>query len=363
MIEKALVSVVVPIYNMEKYLDRCVKSIISQSYQNLEIILIDDGSTDHSSQMCDAWAEKDSRIQVVHKKNEGLGFARNTGIFHATGKYICFLDSDDYYAPEMIESCCSIAEKENADLVCFGEDVVTQDGIVVHRRIPTPPRFVFEGEEVRSCVIPKLLSTDEETGEAWNLSLSACFSLFSVEMIRRSGWKFVSERDILSEDFYSMLKLYKHVEKLVIIPQVLYHYTINPFSLSRIYRKDRYDRIVHFTHAMLELIEEFDSPVRLQPGVAKIHVGLTIGAMKQIVSSRDNFFEKYQNIKRIVQDGFLQCLLQDNDFSKESYSKWLLIQAVRRKLVLACCLLVYVRNLKDTCKIMFLKRKQTGRNA
>ena len=96
-------SIVVPIYNVEKYLDRCIKSIVSQTYGNLEILLVDDGSPDDCPRVCDEWAEKDSRIKVVHKLNAGLGYARNTGIENATGKYICFFDSDDYIEPDTID--------------------------------------------------------------------------------------------------------------------------------------------------------------------------------------------------------------------------------------------------------------------
>ena len=103
--EDIKVSVVVPVYNVEKYLDRCINSIINQTYHNLEIILVDDGSPDNCPQMCDEWAQKDERIRVVHKKNAGLGIARNTGIDHATGDYICFFDSDDYVEQNIIIEC------------------------------------------------------------------------------------------------------------------------------------------------------------------------------------------------------------------------------------------------------------------
>ncbi len=92
MIDNPLVSVVVPVYNVEKYLDRCVQSVVNQTYENLEIILVDDGSTDKSAPLCDSWAKADSRIKVVHKKNSGLGMARNTGLESACGKYIFFFD-------------------------------------------------------------------------------------------------------------------------------------------------------------------------------------------------------------------------------------------------------------------------------
>lgn len=111
-----LISVIVPIYNVEKYLARCVDSIANQTYKNLEIILIDDGSPDRCSQMCDNYAKKDSRIKVVHKKNGGLSDARNAGMAVATGEYISFIDSDDYVSDDFFECLLDVMNKENSDI-------------------------------------------------------------------------------------------------------------------------------------------------------------------------------------------------------------------------------------------------------
>lgn len=111
-----LISVIVPIYNVEKYLARCVDSIVNQTYKNLEIILVDDGSPDICPQMCDDYAKKDSRIKVVHKKNGGLSDARNAGMAVATGKYISFIDSDDYVSDDFFECLLDVMNKENSDI-------------------------------------------------------------------------------------------------------------------------------------------------------------------------------------------------------------------------------------------------------
>ena len=102
-VSEELISVIVPVYKVEKYLDRCVESIVGQTYENLEIILVDDGSPDSCGDMCDAWAQRDSRVKVVHKKNGGLSDARNAGVEASTGAWIGFSDSDDYIAPDMYE--------------------------------------------------------------------------------------------------------------------------------------------------------------------------------------------------------------------------------------------------------------------
>ena len=114
-----LVSVIIPVYNVEEYLRECIDSVINQTYKNLEIILVDDGSTDSSGKICDDYAEKDERIAAIHQTNGGLSAARNAGLDKASGDYIYFLDSDDYVADNTLETLITIAEKDNSDIVFF----------------------------------------------------------------------------------------------------------------------------------------------------------------------------------------------------------------------------------------------------
>lgn len=119
-----LISVIIPVYNVEKYLNQCIESIINQTYKNLEIILIDDGSTDNSGEICENYSKKDPRIKVIHQKNSGVSSARNKGIDIATGKYINFIDSDDYIEEDMIEYLYGLLQQENADIsMCSAYDV------------------------------------------------------------------------------------------------------------------------------------------------------------------------------------------------------------------------------------------------
>lgn len=118
--KRALVSVVVPVYNVEQYLDQCVQSICDQSYDNLEIILVDDGSTDSSGKMCDQWGSRDGRIKVIHKSNGGLSDARNVGIKSARGEYLCFIDSDDLVTEDLISHLYQIMNEYSAGIGACG---------------------------------------------------------------------------------------------------------------------------------------------------------------------------------------------------------------------------------------------------
>lgn len=127
-----LISVIVPIYKVEKYLCKCVDSLINQTYKNLEIILVDDGSPDNCPQICDDYSKKDSRIKVIHKENGGLSDARNAGMKIATGEYISFIDSDDWVETQMIEKMFTCINKDKSDVVSSGVKWVKDDGSLIN---------------------------------------------------------------------------------------------------------------------------------------------------------------------------------------------------------------------------------------
>ncbi len=143
-----LISVVLPIYNVEKYLDKCIQTVCNQTYKNLEIILVDDGSPDNCPKMCEEYAKHDSRIQVIHKKNGGLSDARNAGIKKATGKYITFIDSDDYVALDYVEFLYQTIKKANSQMAIAAHQVLYDSGKVIekatHENSVLTPKEVLE---------------------------------------------------------------------------------------------------------------------------------------------------------------------------------------------------------------------------
>ena len=124
---KPLVSIIIPVYQVEKYLDKCIASVVGQTYQNLQIILVDDGSTDRSPAICDNWKEQDSRITVIHQPNGGLSRARNAGLKIATGEFVGLVDSDDWIEPLMIETLLSALQETAADIAVGGFEGFAED--------------------------------------------------------------------------------------------------------------------------------------------------------------------------------------------------------------------------------------------
>lgn len=171
-VDTAKISVIVPVYKVEAYLDKCVSSIVNQTYTNLEIILVDDGSPDNCPAMCDAWAEKDSRIRVIHKTNGGLSDARNAGMAVATGELMAFVDSDDWIAPDMCEYLYQRLTEDNSDIAACGVQMVWEDKKLC-RMLTRAGSCVLNQEEAMRAIIE----------ESW-LKQPVWYKLYKTDLIR-----------------------------------------------------------------------------------------------------------------------------------------------------------------------------------
>lgn len=203
-----LISIIVPIYKVEKYLDRCIRSIVEQSYQNLEIILVDDGSTDNCPAICDAWAEKDNRIKVVHKENGGLSDARNAGLAVATGEFISFIDSDDYVAPEFICVLYEALINTGAEIVECATDYMDEDDHILRHRPAANTRQMGRIEALRRLVLE-----DGVYQTVWN-------KLYRRDVIA----EILFEKGKYNEDEFWTYLIFDHIETLAVVQQPLYYY-------------------------------------------------------------------------------------------------------------------------------------------
>lgn len=328
---KGLATIVLPIYKVEKYLDRCIKSIINQTYKTLEIILVDDGSPDRCPQMCEDWAKKDCRIKVVHKDNAGLGMARNTGIEHATGEYIFFFDSDDYVALDTVEKVFQVAERTGAELIMYGHKDVDGNGNLKNTIIPFSEKEYYEGAEIQDSLLADMVGSIPGVSKNGNIWMSACMSAYKYTLIHRTGFRFVSERELISEDVYSLLCLMKDVKSVAIIPEAFYFYCENGASLTHTYRNDRYSRIKEFYNACIEKCDELGYEPVVKERFAYVYMANTIAALKMIVSSDMNTKEKKKSVREIVHDELMQKNIRQINIRNEGIMRKLLFSAIRGK--------------------------------
>ena len=208
-----LISVIIPVYNVEDYLRECVDSVINQTYHYIEIILIDDGSTDLSGQICDFYKAKDSRIRVIHQENHGLGYARNTGMRLATGKYIIFLDSDDYWRLDALIGLVREAEGNSLQVVVFSAQPFF-DGIE-HYKGPSyshsvQNNVVKNGAESFICA--------SSNGEYY---AQACLRLYRLDYLKNNGFLF--DEGIIHEDESFSFKAYIHADRVECLGERYYY--------------------------------------------------------------------------------------------------------------------------------------------
>ncbi len=205
------VSIIVPIYNVEKYLPYCLDTLLAQSYKNLEIILVDDGSPDNSGKIADEYAQKDARVKVVHKVNGGLSDARNAGLAVATGEYLMFTDSDDFLFPKACELLVDKIEKENADYVIGNYINCYEDGKVW-------PNPVFNLEKYKSFQ----LDIEDYVDSFFIMNSSVCNKIFRHEFIKKLNLQF--EVGLPAEDAIFTTYCFIKSSKVYYIPDVVYCY-------------------------------------------------------------------------------------------------------------------------------------------
>lgn len=211
-----LISIIVPVYKVEKYLDRCISSIVNQTYKNLEIILVDDGSPDSCPQKCDEWAEKDSRIKVIHKDNGGLSSARNVALDIAIGDYIGFVDSDDYIALDMYEKLLSVLANHRIDIITFDCNRVNENDETI-----CSTEHIVEGVLTSENALKELLKGNINN-YMWNKLFKACI-FESVRFPEGRVW----------EDMAICYKLFMLSEKIYCYPEKMYFYFMNSGSISK----------------------------------------------------------------------------------------------------------------------------------
>ena len=240
---KDLISVVVPIYNVEKYLPKCVESICGQTYRNLEIILVDDGSPDQCGKLCDDYAKMDERIKVIHKKNGGLSDARNAGIEVATGKYIGFVDSDDYIHPQMYELLYDSLQKDKTCIAVCAFQSIQESEHVETKVLNSIQAEVISSETERiNCFFEK---NYEEFTVAWN-------KLYPMEYFSDIRYP----KGKIHEDEFTTYKLLEKAQSISFVREPLYYYVQRgnsimgeAFNEKRLHRLEAYqERLDQYWH-------------------------------------------------------------------------------------------------------------------
>ena len=283
--DSQLVSVIVPIYNVEKVLVKCIDSILEQTYNNIEIILIDDGSTDSSSQICNDYALRDERIKVIHKNNGGLSDARNAGIKAAVGDYYLFVDSDDYIEKKTVEILLKEALSFNVDICIFDINIISKDGSSHISSFDLP-----KGKTI------KKISENVQSYATVCSSVWRCF--YKANLIKKHNLTF--EFQTVSEDVLFNMKAFAKAERVVYVKETLYNYLINPAGIVRGYKKDYLDRQIKFRTKQMEYINDLGLEKHKSIFADKFsgHIVYTIKNYAKI--SEEPFADKANCLRKII---------------------------------------------------------------
>lgn len=250
------ISVIVPCYGVDKYLDRCMDSLLNQTLQDIEIILVDDGSPDRVPQMCDQYATKDSRIKVIHKENGGLGYARNSGLDLATGEYVAFVDSDDYVDTNMYHLLYDKAINNDADAVFCGFKMEGMRGNWRDSK-EVDTISVFKGPSLTNFMLDMVASAPKEPNER-KYYMSVWHAIYRREIINKYDIKFISEREVASEDIPFQVDFILNASKIIYIPYNLYYYCLNSNSLTATYKSEKYDRFKSLYHLLKNRLRDIN---------------------------------------------------------------------------------------------------------
>lgn len=284
-----MISIIIPIYNVEKYLERCMISITNQTYKNLEILLIDDGSTDLSYDICDFWKKKDHRIVVIHKNNGGLSDARNVGINNAHGEYISFIDSDDYVSVDMYQILLDTMERNNADIVICGKKEISDNKCISHSKPLKKSEIIYDNANA----IGELLS-------GYYIDESAYGKLYKKEIFTE---RFpVGE---INEDIVTIPKVFDNAKRIVLIDKQLYHYCRreNSITTNRNYAKKLIVRqhIKDVSKAILEEHPNLKEEVSIFKGRYSLSELFTFFDEPRLIEKYNDYFTYYlTNLKENV---------------------------------------------------------------
>lgn len=289
-VSNPLISVVIPVYKVEEYLNRCVDSVINQTYENLEIILVNDGSPDNCPKICDEYAKKDSRIKVIHKENGGLSDARNAGIDKATGKFITFIDSDDYIDNDYVECLYNAIEEDGTKLSICSHRVIYDTGRIIEKE--TKERTVLDSKKVLERIL-----YDE------GIDLSAWAKLYSIDLFKKVRYP----KGRVYEDAATTYKLIDLCDKVSIASFGKYNYMIRSDSISNNKFTSKKMDLITSTKEMTDYI--YNKYPDLKSACDRRLMYAYLSTLSQLVKDKDKHEEEKvlmdyikKNRKRILKD-------------------------------------------------------------
>lgn len=304
-------SIIIPVYNVENWIDRCLESILTDQCTDMELILVDDGSQDRSGEICDCYAASHANIRVIHKENGGLSSARNAGLEQARGEWISFIDSDDWVDRDSYHTLKSFLTSLGGikpDMVKFGYKKI---GSGTERDfMPCVP----EGEYCRSEIIQKLLPVAFGGGRISDSTihsfvLSSCAHIYHRDFLEQTGERFISERKIGSEDFLFLYRLYLQASCVYVTHRTWYNYDTREGSLTRRYRENLFAQYRRLGSLVFRELKKNKMEKLLADDFKVLYIGLMYVCIMNECVGPGSRLKQAARVRRILKDQNLQrCL-------------------------------------------------------
>lgn len=283
------ITIIVPIFNAERSLARCIESIICQTYTKLEIILVNDGSQDNSLKICHKYAKDDKRIVVIDQANGGASKARNTGMKNATGEYVGFVDSDDYVIDDFVEKMVQAAQNSNADVIICNI-LNLKDGVTISKvENLLPKNTVLKKQEIREEILKKYYSKEKGGNFA-----STCNKFYKLAFLR-DNQLYIDETKIRAEDYWYNFHAFRKANAVYALDFDGYYYNIDtPQSIMKTFRENEFDKFIEYRNELLYYNEDLHLPVDLH----KWDIGLVDWSNEFILICIKNI--RYDVVKKII---------------------------------------------------------------
>lgn len=305
------VSIIVPVYNVEPYLDRCMQSLLKQTLKGIEIIMVDDESPDHCPQLCEDYKAQYSNVKVVHKKNGGLGFARNSGLEIAEGEYVAFIDSDDFVDTDMFQHLYEYASENKCDAVFCGYNIY-KDAEHIRKMQESADCVLKRGKDEVKKVLLDMVGPEPSYHSDAKLLMSVWRAIYSRKVIEDNHLHFVSERVYIAEDIMWHIDFLPCCQCVGLIPQTHYYYCDNGTSLTRTYRADRFQKELFLYHTQEDKLRkagysEAEFRTRLNRQLlmkTRVCISQQVTFLKQL-----GYIKARDNIRDIVQSPEVQAIM------------------------------------------------------
>lgn len=310
------VSIIVPVYNVERYLPKCVDSLLNQTLKSIEIILVDDGSTDGSGLICDQLTDQYNHVKVIHQENTGLGLARNSGLVMARGEYVAFVDSDDFVNSRMFSHLYDLAKQYDADAV-YGKHKRFWKEEICESEILKESLQIWHDDQIRQYILDRIGLPPTDLDDCY-YGAPVCGGIFRRSIITDNNLKFVSERQFIAEDIVFDIDFLPHCSTIVHCNDLLYYYRYNPVSLTTTYKFDRFERNVELYHEMNRRLRQRYSKEECFDSMARYFLTFTRVAMiQEVVHLKHNgCVHAYRKIADITNSYDLQMILKRYQYFK-----------------------------------------------